>query len=483
MTETHDEHGAHAPGPHPPVTVWPVFSGLSVLILGVVLAWWFNSDQDKITQPLLGASVVTVVLSLGAWFIESLRTRRAMRQRALGEPRRTQVITFNIAEGKLDEAREGILADLESAESRLRDLRGFEDLRVNASPAESGPSQVIVETTWSDTERLASYEETRQTILDMLNEHPDVVVAGSVQVFDMEVVRDTKQVLVRMGFGAASILLGAFLVGGFAVGAAISLFVEEETVVPADGGGGGDGNAPPGFDGVIVARDILFETTEFKLPPGVDVTLVMDNQDPNIPHNIAFFNSATAGEGGYLEGCLDGCIDGGTAVRTPIENGIIQQTFTFTTPGPGTYGFLCEVHPTTMRGVMVIEEGAPLPGEAPADGGGGTGGNTFNFVAKNNLWDVTEFTVKSGEEITLVMDNQDENIPHNFHFFTAETAGEGETLEGCIEGCIDGGTAMQAPLDVGPGTQTVTFTAPAPGRYGFWCDVHPTTMLGVMTVE
>ena len=478
MTETHDEHGAHTAAEHAPASVWPVFSGLSVLVLGIVLVWWFNTDQDKITQPLLGASVITVALSLGAWFVESLRSARAARRRALGEPRRTQVITFNIAEGKLDEAREGILPELEAADNQLRGLRGFEDLRVNLSPAESGPSQVIVETTWSDTERLASYEETRQTLLDMLNQHPNVVVAGSVQVFDMQVVRDTKQVLVRMGFGAASVLLGAFIVGGFAVGAAISLFVEEETVAPANGG---NGSGPPGFDGVIVARDILFETTEFKLPPGVEVTLVMDNQDPNIPHNIAFYNSPTAGEGGYLDGCISGCMDDGPALRTAIENGIVQRTFTFTTPGPGTYGFLCEVHPTTMVGVMVIEEGAPLPGEAPGDGDGG--GNTFNFVARQNLWDFTAFTVKSGEEVTLVMDNQDENIPHNFHFFTAETPGEGDTLEGCVEGCIDDGAAIQTPLDVGPSIQTVRFTAPAPGRYGFWCDVHPTTMVGVMTVE
>lgn len=481
MTETHDEHGAHAPAQHAPVSVWPIFAGLSVLVLGIVLIWWFNTDQDKITQPLLGAAVVTVVLSLSAWFVESLRAGRAARQRALGEPRRTQVITFNIAEGKLEEARAGILAELESADNQLRGLQGFEDLRVNLSPAESGPSQVIVETTWSNSERLASYEETRQTILDMLNQHPDVVVAGSVQVFDMQVVRDTKQVLVRMGFGAASVLLGAFIIGGFAVGAAISLFVEEETVAPVDGGDGGNG--PTSFDGVIVARDILFETTEFRLPPGVEVTLVMDNQDPNIPHNIAFFNSATAGEGGYLEGCISGCMNDGTAIRTAIENGPIQQTFTFTTPGPGTYGFLCEVHPTTMVGVMIIEEGAPLPGESPSGGGGEGAANTFNFVAKDNTWDLTEFTVKSGEEVTLVMDNQDENIPHNFHFFTSETPGEGDTLEGCIEGCIDGGTAIQTPLDTGPTTQTVRFTAPAPGKYGFWCDVHPTTMFGVMTVE
>lgn len=484
MAETHGESAGHEAEAPPGVSVWPIFTGISVLILGIVLAWWFNTDQDKITQPLLGASVVVVVLCLGAWFVEYIRRERASKRRGLGEARRTQVVTFSISEGKLDEARAGILAEIESTDNRLRELPGFEDLRVNLAPAETGPSQAIVETTWSDTERLASYEETRQTILDMIAQHPDVVVSGTVQVFDMQVVRDTKQVVTRMGATMASVLLSAFIVGGFAVGAGISLFVEEETtVVP---GNGGNGNGEPGFDGVIVARDILFDITEFKLPPGVDVTLVMDNQDPDIPHNIALYNSPTAGEGGFLEGCTDGCMGDGTAIRTEIENGIVQQTFTFTTPGPGTYGFLCEVHPTTMVGVMVIEEGAPLPGETgdrDGNGDGGDGDGAITIVGKDNAFQPTAFTVTSGEEVTLVMDNQDENIPHNFHFFTTDTPGEGDTLEGCIEGCADGGTALQTPLDAGPTLQTVKFTAPAPGQYGFWCDVHPTTMFGVMTVE
>jgi plastocyanin len=50
-------------------------------------------------------------------------------------------------------------------------------------------------------------------------------------------------------------------------------------------------------------------------------------------------------------------------VVTPVRFGITTNDFTFTTPGPGRYAFHCDVHPATMKGIMVIEEGAPLPGQ------------------------------------------------------------------------------------------------------------------------
>ena len=66
-----------------------------------------------------------------------------------------------------------------------------------------------------------------------------------------------------------------------------------------------------------------------------------------------------------LEGCIGGCADDATAVRTELAPGIVQHTFTFTTPPPGRYAFWCDVHPDTMTGVLIIEEGALLPGETP----------------------------------------------------------------------------------------------------------------------
>src|SRR5690606_6651538 len=115
--------------------------------------------------------------------------------------RYTQVITFAIADGQYEaaSAEDGVLGKIDSADTALRDLAGFQDLRIVAAPAETGPSQVLVETTWSDREGLARYDETRQTVLDMVGEFEDQVVPGTVQVFDTVVVRDTKDVAVKFG--------------------------------------------------------------------------------------------------------------------------------------------------------------------------------------------------------------------------------------------------------------------------------------------
>lgn len=458
--------------PHmPDPSVWPIVAGVAVLLLGAALVWWVADDGSSFTGPALGAAAAVTLVAVAGWAYEDGRMRKAAEEHESherGESRYTQVMTFAIPEGKLDEARAGVMAALDDSNSTLHNLAGFLDLRISVSPAATGPSQVLVETTWSAREDLASYEETRQTLLDLLQGHTDEVAPGTVQVFDMEVVRDTKDVSLRIGMGATATLLGAFLIGGVAVGWGITLFEGDAAV--AENGGNGNGEPPPpqGFDGTIVSEDILFDIEEFSLPPGVEVTLSMDNRDDGIPHNIAFYQSPTAGEGGFLQGCTDGCepTEGDADVRTPIEPGLVIQTFTFTTPSePGEYGFLCEVHPTTMVGVMTIEEGAPLPGEDPEPGGGGT-----EVIATDNEFSVDTIEAAAGSEVTLALTN-DGIAPHNIHFYTEQG---GESL---------GDDAQTAILDGGT-SETITFTAPAePGTYFFVCDVHPTEMTGDFIVQ
>ena len=185
-------------------------------------------------------------------------------------------------------------------------------------------------------------------------------MAGSTQTFDMQVVRDTKDTSVRFSLGGATALLGALLVGGFAIGAGLTLFASEGT---ASEGGPVLPVGPGVFEGTITIRASLFDFREITLPPGTEVTLTLDNQDDSVAHNIAFYEGEEAGEGPLLEGCSEGCED--SAVRTELATGIVQHTFTFTTPPPGRYAFWCDVHPDTMLGVLIVEEGALLPGEEP----------------------------------------------------------------------------------------------------------------------
>jgi plastocyanin len=72
--------------------------------------------------------------------------------------------------------------------------------------------------------------------------------------------------------------------------------------------------------------------------------------------------------------------------------------------------------------------------------------------------------------VVQVTYTNDSSIPHNIDFFngpdsTADSLGKTEVKPG--------------PGDV----QTVTFTTPtAPGDYYFWCDVHTTSMSGMLHV-
>jgi plastocyanin len=194
-------------------------------------------------------------------------------------------------------------------------------------------------------------------MLDLLAGHSEEVVPGSVQVFDMEVVRDTKDTSFNFGTGAMVGTFASLIVGGFMVGAGLNIFAGEST--------GGEGGAPvagPAGD-VIVARQTKFTSgTSITAPPNTAITLTFDNKDASPPHNVQIFGGSSY-SGPLLTGCTAGCE--GDTVETPLKGGPIVEEFTFTTPAPGEYAFNCVAHPDQMRGTLKIEEGASIPG-APA---------------------------------------------------------------------------------------------------------------------
>ncbi len=373
MEHESSEHNAHiGPGAHlPDPSVWPFVAGLAIMLLTAALVWWARvEDQRSLSGPLLGASAAITLGAVAGWAYEDGRMRQKAREqdeRARAAARHTQVITFAIAEGQNETsaAEGGVIDAIQKAHDDLRAAPGFEDLRINVANAEAGPSQVIVETTWSTADDLAEFEATQRALLDLISQHEDEVVAGSTQTFDMQVVRDTKDTSVRYSLGAAVSLFGALLVGGFAVGAGLNLFASETSA--GEGGGLAPAQQLGPFLDTITIKASDFDYEEITLPPGVDFTMTLDNQDDSVAHNIVFFQGDVAdADAPVLEGCLSGCEEGGTAVRTELATGIVQHTFTFTTPPPGRYAFWCDVHPDTMLGALIIEDGAPLPGEAPA---------------------------------------------------------------------------------------------------------------------
>jgi plastocyanin len=87
----------------------------------------------------------------------------------------------------------------------------------------------------------------------------------------------------------------------------------------------------------------------------------------------------------------------------------------------------------------------------------------ITITAVGIAFDIDEFTVSSGEEITITFDNQHDGVPHNISFADIQDAA--------------------TELTDGPDTQQLTFTAPAPGEYEFQCDAHPPQMSGTMVVR
>ena len=456
----HGDHGIHLPDP----SFWPFVAGIASFAVALALVWWSRDRSNQIAGPLLGASGLLTLISAFGWAYEDGRMKKKAEEGSLTrarEARFTQVVTFAVAEGRLATSRAagGILASLYSSDGALRDLAGFQDLRIIASPAETGPSQVLVETTWSNREGLASYEETRRTLLDSVAAHPDDVVPGSVQVFDMEVVRDTKEMAFRFGMGPAVAIFGSLVVFGLMVGAGLSIFAHDSKAAASLEPGTGPA---PVAGNVITATDNKFDKAALEAPPNSSVTFEFKNAG-KVKHNLHFLDKAggaTLAPGG--EGKI---IDGGQS-----------EPISFKTPAAGSYYFQCDLHPDQMKGTFTVKEGAPVPGAA---GGGQQAGGGARapaaggpaLVATDNKFDKPTLEVAANSAISVAFKNNGK-APHNLRFLNAaggKNLADGSGEEGKI---------------VKPGeSETLTFKTPGPGTYYYQCDFHPTEMNGKLTVK
>ncbi|MGE5596516.1 MAG: cupredoxin domain-containing protein [Hyphomicrobiales bacterium] len=456
----HDDPEVHLPDP----SVWPLVAGVAAAIFGAALIFWSRDRDNDFAGPLVGLTLLLLFLSAFGWGWQDYHMRR---KAALGEhaparrnPRFTQVVTFAIAEGQLAAARatDGIITELEGSD--LRDVAGFQDLRIIVSPADVGPSQVLVETTWSEREDLATYEETRRSLVDRIARHGAEVVPGSVQVFDMEVVRDTKDTSFKFGLGAAASVFGALIVGGFMLGAGLTAFQEDRPV--AEGGETPGTTTPDPYR--VTATDNKFNVNTLAAPPNTQVTFTLVNNG-TAPHNLAFYTDESASTP-LAEGSVGNHLDGGNT-----------EEITFTTPGPGTYYFHCDFHPDQMNGTFIVSADAPAPGGAGGGAGGGgaengggeapAGGAVVN--ATDNKFDKASLEATAGQELTVTLNNKGK-VPHNIHFYDKKG---GDTLADGAEGAI-----LQ-----GGKTETLKFTPPQPGQYYYQCDLHPDQMNGTLTVK
>lgn len=98
--------------------------------------------------------------------------------------------------------------------------------------------------------------------------------------------------------------------------------------------------APGGPTLNVVARNIRFSTGRLEVAAGTPFTLVLDNQDAGVVHNVAIYDAA-----GQL-------VDG---ARTSFEPGPVEQTLTVPPLPSGTYRFVCDAHPREMVGELVVK--------------------------------------------------------------------------------------------------------------------------------
>jgi len=101
------------------------------------------------------------------------------------------------------------------------------------------------------------------------------------------------------------------------------------------------GTEPPGGEATrleLIGLNTLFDKDELEAPAGT-ITIVFDNQDPGIVHNVSVF------EGEEAEGDPIGL--------TELEVGPLVQELTLELDA-GTYFYQCDAHPATMAGILTV---------------------------------------------------------------------------------------------------------------------------------
>ena len=84
---------------------------------------------------------------------------------------------------------------------------------------------------------------------------------------------------------------------------------------------------------------LKFDKVSLTAPSG-QVTIVFDNQDSGVPHNIHVFEGTDA--------------KGKSVGSSPLETGPLKQDLHLTLTA-GSYFYQCDAHPTTMKGTLTVQ--------------------------------------------------------------------------------------------------------------------------------
>jgi plastocyanin len=91
----------------------------------------------------------------------------------------------------------------------------------------------------------------------------------------------------------------------------------------------------------LVAKNIAFNTSSIAVPAGANISMNFDNQDANVPHNFALYETSDAVKSLFVG---------------EIITGLKIITYNFKAPEkPGTYFFRCDIHPGIMTGQFIVQ--------------------------------------------------------------------------------------------------------------------------------
>ena len=99
--------------------------------------------------------------------------------------------------------------------------------------------------------------------------------------------------------------------------------------------------APQSVTVDLVAENIAFDKSTITVPAGAKVTVNFNNRDSGVPHNFAVYETEAAEK---------------IIFRGQIVTGLAKTEYTFDAPAvSGTYFFRCDIHPTLMKGQLIVE--------------------------------------------------------------------------------------------------------------------------------
>jgi plastocyanin len=90
----------------------------------------------------------------------------------------------------------------------------------------------------------------------------------------------------------------------------------------------------------LTAKNLEFDESTLTAPANTAVTLEFHNEDQGVQHNVAVYQGSDASQ---------------SVFKGELTTGVTDSRYEFTTPGPGSYFFRCDVHPDTMKGTFVVE--------------------------------------------------------------------------------------------------------------------------------